>query len=284
MSTAHGTADGLGEIRRRIALLEGRMAVPSLENPIAGKEAADRLAFGVSEVDRALGGGLVRAGLHEMRVRESRTAGALAGLGAALLARFQARDGPFLWIIEAGARREGGDLYGPGLRVLGLDPARLLLVRTRSAEEALWAFEEGLRCRALGAVIGEIHAHPRSLDLTASRRLAIRAREEGVMGILLRQGAEAEPSAALTRWLLKPRPSLQEKGFPDGLGRASWQLELERNRLGPTGSFDLEWDHEQRRFVSFARAALFVAGPLSPAQRSVAAPDVGPELALRRAG
>ena len=50
------------------------------------------------------------------------------------------------------------------------------------------------------AVFAEIRGHPRRLDLTASRRLALRARKGGVMGLLLRHAAVSEPGAETTRW------------------------------------------------------------------------------------
>ena len=53
----------------------------------------------------------------------------------------------------------------------------------------------------------EIHGAPKCLDLVASRRLAFAAGESGATPILLRNGAENEPSAALTRWQAASAPS-----------------------------------------------------------------------------
>src|SRR5690606_37010113 len=154
--------------------------------------------------------------------------------------------------------REGGDLYGPGLDRFGFDSRRLVLVSAQRPGEALWVFEEGLRCAGLAAVLAELRGHPKELDLTASRRLALRARESGVMGLLLRQAGPAEPGAAATRWLVEPRPAAGDDDDPLGIGRPVWRLAVERNRHGATGTFDLEWDHDRRAFAA-ARPALPVA-------------------------
>ena len=53
--------------------------------------------------------------------------------------------------------------------------ANLIHVEARDARDALWAMEEGLRCAALSAVIGELWGDPRALDFTATRRLAVAA-------------------------------------------------------------------------------------------------------------
>ena len=61
----------------------------------------------------------------------------------------------------------------------------------------------------------------KKLDLTASRRLALRARESGVLGLLLRQAGPAEPGAALTRWLVSPRPAGTLDDFVDVFTRGA---------------------------------------------------------------
>ena len=69
---------------------------------------------------------------------------------------------------------ESGRIHPPGL------PAQNLIhVEARDARDALWAMEEGLRCAALSAVIGEIWGDPRALDFTATRRLAVASERVG---------------------------------------------------------------------------------------------------------
>jgi protein ImuA len=191
---------------------------------------------------------------------------------------------PLLLVIEASALSEAGEPYGPGLDRFGLDSRRLVIVQTRRPSETLWVFEEALRCRGLAAVLAEIRGHPHQLDLTASRRLALRARENGVMGLLLRQASAAEPGASATRWHVSPRPASTIDDFASGIGHPVWHLALEHNRTGPIGTFDLEWNHGTRAFAS--------AAPIRPALSLTRAPlsgdrpnppiEAGAVVALRR--
>jgi protein ImuA len=221
------------------------------------------LPFEIPNVDDLLGGGLQRAALHEMRVAESRDIAAMTGFAVAILARLAQDDTrPLLWIVEQAVGAETGLPYGGGLRTLGLDPGDLIVVRVRRPVDALWVFEEGLRCSGLAGVVAEMQGNPRALDLTASRRLALRAAESGVTGFLLRQSARAAPGAASTRWLVGPLPASTDEDFPEGIGHPAWRLSLERNRHGATGVFDMEWNHEQRRFAP-ARTATARPRPLA---------------------
>ena len=227
------------------------------------------LSLGLAPLDRLLAGGLPLGALHEIRSAETRAAGAAHGFTTALIALLARADPrPFLWVSEAGAAREAGVPYGPGLARFGLDPGRLITVNVEKPGEALWVFEEGLRCAGLAAVIAEIQGNPAILDLTASRRLALRAGDSGVTGFLLRPGGAAEPGAALTRWQVAPRQA-GAADFSFLLGQPAWRLGLERNRLGPAGTFDVEWDHAERAFREPVRApaALPVTPPALPSDR-----------------
>jgi protein ImuA len=259
----------------------GSASSPSL--PFRPRRSGMVLPFGIAPLDGMLAGGLRRNALHEIRCETTRDAGAATAFTAAILARLSAENSrPILWVTEAAVLRETGLPYGAGLDRFGLDTRKLILVRVRRPGEALWAFEEGLRCGGLAGAIAEIRGASKKLDLTASRRLALRARESGVLGLLLRQAGPAEPGAALTRWLVSPRPAGTVDDFATGIGRPAWRLQLERNRLGMTGSFDVEWDHGTSRFLraeptlSLSRPPLSVDRPLSP-------PKARPGLALRRA-
>jgi protein ImuA len=209
------------------------------------------LPFAIPGIDRVLAGGLRRDAIHEIRGAVSREAAAATGFAAAILVCLaQKDDRPVLWISEKTAAREAGIPYGAGLASFGLDYRRLIVVRVKKARDVLWTAEEGLACRGLSAVVAEIRGQPRQLDLTASRRLALRANAVGVMGLLVRQTDRAEPSAAATRWLIAPRPATTVGGYPAGIGRPAWRLTLERNRRGTIGVFDVEWDHGRCCFVS----------------------------------
>ena len=271
--------DAFARLRRRIAEIEGRPvirrpcragAAASSLPPCGGgsgggysfdvregygysSKAANALPLAFPPVDHMLTGGLRRDALHELRSDTTRQAASATGFAAALIARLAAIDRrPVLWVAEASALREAGLPYGAGLDRFGTDSSRLILVRVKKPAEALWVFEEGLSCRGLAAVLAEIRGNPRPLDLTATRRLALRAEAGGVMGLLLRQSGEPDATAAETRWSVAPLPAGVTDDYPAGIGRPAWRLTLERNRHGPTGTADVEWDHERRAFAPVA--------------------------------
>ncbi len=258
----------LSRLRRDIAQIEGRLAeedrlaldsagveasgglVVRAAADLKGRVGRTRLPLGLPALDLALGGGLPLATLLEIRAGESRDGGAAGGFVMALVARLAASGfaASTLWISEADARRETGRLYAPGLKALGFDPRRVVEVAVRTETEALWAFEAALSCTGLGVAVCELRQA--SLDLSATRRCALRARDKGVAGFLLRLGnAQAEPSAAELRFAVSPAPAGEIGGFAQGIGRMAWRLHLEKNRLGPTGVFTVEWNSHERSFA-----------------------------------
>jgi protein ImuA len=111
--------------------------------------------------------------------------------------------------------------------------------------------EEALRCRALACVIAELTRAGEAADLTATRRLSLAARE-GVgsqvsgFGLLIRHCPTPSPCAAATRWQIAA--ALSRPDAFGGLGRASFELTLCKNRRGPSGRWIVNWDHHERTF------------------------------------
>ena len=136
-----------------------------------------------------------------------------------------ARGKPLLWVQERMAMLEAGRIYPPGLGV-----GELIHVAARDARSALWAMEEGLRCAALGAVIGEVWGDPKALDFTATRRLAVAAERHGVAAFLIRLGGHANLSGARMRWRVASVPSLIHPFDPKAPGDPAWDAELFRAR------------------------------------------------------
>jgi protein ImuA len=269
----------LSGLRERLSILA---ATPGLKNVSAASLPSALLPFAIPRLDALLGGGLKRAALHEFRTAESRDAAAMTGFAAALLARLSAEGRrPLLWIVEQTAATESGLLYGGGLRNFGIDPARLIVGRVTRPLDALWVFEEGLRSAGLAAVVAEIQGNPRQLDLTASRRLALRAAEYGVTGLLLRQSSRPLPGAASTRWLVTPLSAGADAIDPEGIGAPAWRLTLERNRQGATGAIDVEWDYDRHCFRA-AEAAHSRPLAALPRHRPPAPADPGKIVALAR--
>jgi protein ImuA len=140
--------------------------------------------------------------------------------------------------------RERGRLSAWGARGLGLDPARLVLIRTRREPEAQWAFEEALKSGALAAVIGTLE----SPSFVATRRLDFAARTGQAGGFVLRSKPAADLSAARLRWRVSAEPSAPHPFDPRAPGAARLRAELVRSRDGKNGRFLLEQAHETDRF------------------------------------
>ena len=191
----------------RDLLLTLRERVRQIERPTTTAHGV--MPFGLAAVDRVLpGGGLARGALHEiLGAGGDEEDGALAAaFAASIVARLAlAGDGVVLWCLAR------PDLYGPGLAAQGLDPARLVLVRTARDIEILWAMEEGLRTSGVAAMVGEIGTLP---DV-ASRRLQLAAERSGITAFALRRWRNSEqaarernlPNAAMTRWRVQALPS-----------------------------------------------------------------------------
>lgn len=140
-----------------------------------------------------------------------------------------------LWVQDARAIRLGGRPYLHGLPRDWRE--RLIHVEATTPEDALFALEEGLRCRDLACVIGEIAGNPRALDFTASRRLSLAAEKHGTALWLVRLEAQAELSSARMRWRAVAAPSKPPPWNAQAPGSPSWSAELFRARSHAPG----EW-------------------------------------------
>ena len=162
------------------------------------------------------------------------------GWAGFLLAQL-ATDKPLLWVQDRMAILEAGRVHPPGLPT-----QNLIHVEARDARDALWAMEEGIRCAALSAVIGEIWGDPRALDFTATRRLAVAAERSGVAAFLIRLGGHANLSGARMRWRIASAPSLPNELDPRAPGTPVWDAELFRARGAAPGRWIIA--HEADRF------------------------------------
>lgn len=230
----------LDDLRARIALLErsSRAAKPGRVMP-----------FDDGVIDAHLpGNGLLLGALHEFAGTgpDTETAAAPTLLLAGLLARVPGR---VLWATER------QDVCPAALANAGLHPDRVVFADARKA--VLLVMEEGLRHRDLAGVVGEFSGR---LGLTASRRLQLAAEASGVTAFVLRRShrfvasplaraadasplAQAEPSAAMTRWrvaALPSPPALLYAPRVAGIGRGRWQIDLVRCRGGVPASWIME--------------------------------------------
>ena len=276
--------------------------IPASRLVVPAREAVDKNHENQRMVDQ-LNNGFESGQLHELRCPQTHDIGALSGFLFALLTRLEVKAAQnILWVGAPFADIANMTLYPAGLAGLGFDPHRLVLVRPLSVAHALWAIDEAAKCTDLAAAILHIQGHPRALDMTATRRLSLRARESGTTTIILRQSGEEEASAATTRWCIQTQPSTHKapstgKTSPSLplpiVGHSAFRAHLERNRQRPTLRGDITWNHQTRRFGSFAHArpvsrtntprpALFEHRPTHAGERPDQPPVMGQIVALKR--
>jgi protein ImuA len=283
----------------KIAFLRGSLARAGLED---GHVQA-RAPLGHAHADLCLHGGLLKGSLHEVFPAVAGDEAAAAGFVVTLAARAAAGK-RVLWLRPDFAALEHGELSATGILELGLDPGRFLLLRAPDVTAVLRAGFDALSCTALGALVIEIPGAPRILDLSASRRLVLTAAQSGVTAFLLRLDAQAEPSAAETRWLVRAARSFDPPPFTGEVARragggqcaritfplrlaalgtspasgggtirgggSAWgyprfEAELTRHRHGRTGHWLMEWNCDDRLFRAADSGAVVSAVADRPA-------------------
>ena len=268
------------DLRRRLALLGGET-----------QKRHEAFLLGAPQLDEAIGG-LARGAVHELHALNGSHAVAASGFAAALAIRASGNR-PIVWARQESLDAEMGALYAPGLCELGLDPGRLLLVRTRDAAGILRAGFEALSCAALGAVLIEFWGTPKALDLTAGRKLLLAAQRTGVTLFLVHVSGERRPSPAETRWAVEPGPSAAlEANAP---GHPAFAVTLLRHRAGyPVRNWLLEWNRDassfeerrsvERPFLANHGPAERIAGVVAPLSRPLpSVPAHRPAAAKREA-
>jgi protein ImuA len=261
----------------KIAALRASLAKAELEDP----ETHARVSLGYDKVDACLHGGLRRGALHEIFAEGGHEA---AATGFAVACSFRvAADKRVLWVRQDFPAIEFGDLAATGLLELGLDPARLLLVRLADAADVLRAASDALSCAALGAVVIEISSDPKILDMVASRRLTLASARRGVTAFLLRFNAKPQLSTAETRWRVRAARSPDKE---ENWGSPVFETELVRNRHGRAGRWIMEWSCDDGLFQKPCGKGAEDTGAVvsAPCDRSIAATKeaVGDAKAVRR--
>ena len=277
--------DPLDHLRRKIGALERtrratagpdrrlkadwRMAEVAVQE---GVQAISGVSLGLGRIDSCFQGGGLPFGLHEATPADGAAPAPAMGFALMLMARTLAarREGRGLIVQSAGAEREGGGLYGPGLAALGLDPARLALVRVRRPAEVLQVLDEALRSGAVAAAVAELETGEQ-ISLAASQRFNFWAQSHDSMGIVVALQPSGN-SAAMTRWQVAAAPSEGAVAFArrrglrrPRLGAPGLELVLRRNRRsaaggGLSGRWIVEWDGEDCGFRTPEALPASVAG------------------------
>ncbi|WP_131115769.1 ImuA family protein [Lichenihabitans psoromatis] len=230
---------------------------PSPRRPGAARRGKRLVPLGSEGLDGLLGGGLRAGALHEIVPETARDEAAASGFALAVASRCLAGSGMLIWIVDDRAASESGDPYRPGLQAHGLDPDRMIVVRTHGADQTLWALEEALRAGAF-TVLAELWGG-QHYGLAPSRRLVLAARARGGTGLLLHAGlpgAATLSSGSETRFAVAahPSPHLASAGGRMPIpGQAVFGVRLDKLRNAAT-DFDtsrihpLVWTPEQRCF------------------------------------
>ncbi len=176
-----------------------------------------------------------------------------------------------LWVQDRAAIRLAGRPYRPGLPVELRH--RLIHVVAEKPEDLLFALEEGLRCRDLACVIGEVAGNPKTFNFTVSRRLSLNAEKHGVPLWLVRVDARHDLSSARMRWDVRSAPSPVSRWNAAAPGLPSWNAELFRARAHPPGQWILRDDGYS------LVAARSIANDVAPDHVDLARPTVGRSLA-----
>ena len=160
-------------------------------------------------------------------------AGADAAAAGFVLAQLPRGRGPVLWLQDRLTRKEVGAPYLPGL---GTARDILIMALTRPVD-VLIAAEDGLRCKALGAVVAEVWGDPAVLDFTVTKRLALRSEVGNVPCWLIRYAASPDLSAARDRWRVTALASTLNPDDAMAPGSPRWRAELFRSRDRQPGSW-----------------------------------------------
>jgi protein ImuA len=238
----------------------------------------ETLPFGLAALDSHLpNGGLACGALHEIVPTTQAALPAAFGFVVAILARLSSSygagladsermdahcllhgfpNGPpygterrIVFVMPAHALRQCGRLSGHGLKSLGLNPRRAILIETAHWQDSLWALVEALRSQAPQAAAGMIDR----IDLKTSQKLHLAAVDAGLPLLLLRPSQTLESSAAATRWRIDAAAGARDRF--GSYARARWQVQLERCRNGRSGEWVVEYDHVAHRFSLVAALA-----------------------------
>ncbi len=221
MSELTGKKEIISQLKEKILLLEGFCTEPD----------SLRHDFGLESMNEAFPGGAFPVGaIHEFISPTEVCAAAANGFLAALLATLMKKGGICLWVSV------GHKLFPSALKFFGVEPHQVVFIDVRREKDGLWVMEQGLKCKALAAVVAEI----RDISFAESRRLQLAVETSKVTGFLHRQHPLTENTlACVSRWKIRPIASLTN-GLP-GVGFPCLEVELTKIRNGKPGTWQMEW-------------------------------------------
>jgi len=157
--------------------------------------------------------------------------------------------GTVLWISECWKREQ----INPTGFCAFLDPAKLLLARTKDQTDTLAVAEEALRSGAIALIVAETD---QPLSLIAGRRLQLAAEAGKSTGLCIVPSG-AGSNAAETRWHCAPLFDITDSTLQ--------RWELIKNKTGTLMTWDVCWDAEARRISMASKTGqrpVFTRAPL----------------------
>lgn len=170
--------------------------------------------------------------VHEFLPARVEDKAATSGFIAGLLGSLMRSNGTCLWASSSRT------LFPPALSSFGIQPDRIIFIDVQKDKDVLWVMDEGLKCGALAAVVGEVH----EVSFTASRRLQLAVEQSQVTGFILRRNYR-DPNtttACVSRWRVTSLLSDAFEGLP-GIGFPKWRAELLKIKNGKPGVWDVQW-------------------------------------------
>lgn len=209
------------ELRARILAMQG-----------INNSCSNRSSISLGPIEKAFPEGIFPTGvIHEFISHEPEAAAASSGFLTCLLHSLMNQNGFCLWVSS---RRT---VFPPALKLLGIDPEYVIFVDLQHDKDVLWTVEEGLKCSALAAVVGEL----KELTFAKSRRLQLTIEQSRVTGFIHRIMPTSEnTTACAARWKISPLPGIIEPELP-GIGFPKWRVELLKVRNGRPGCWELAW-------------------------------------------
>lgn len=214
---------------------------------------------------------LPQRGLKTGSLTEWMSDSAEGGLTFALLAAsraLKARDTALLAVID-----RDGEFYPAALPGWDVPLDRTILIRPTSAADALWTWEQSLRCPGIAACVGWLPV----ASSVAMRRLQVAAEHGGGQGLLVRPLRALKESAwADVRWRVTPAPISAPVARAGPIRGRRFRVELVRCRSQFSGGVaEVEFSPHAANPVRLVpavadpAAAFRAAGDSAPAARAV---------------
>lgn len=237
MEKIQGKNELIQQLREKIMELEG-FPMPQQDR---------RIPFGLGSLEASFPRGTFPTGVvHEFISTKATGIASTNGFIVGLLDTLMQKGGFCLWVSRQRT------LFPPGLKHYGVDPHRFIFVDVDQERDVLWAVEQGLKCDALVAVIGEL----KEISFAESQRLQLAVEQSRVTAFLHRYQPRTENTLACsTRWKITPMSSNLEEGMP-GVGFPTWKVELLKVRNGKPGIWQMEWRNGNFHHLPLRKASI----------------------------